>query len=361
MRFIIATGGTGGHVYPALALAQYMKQEDPDVEILFIGTTNRMEASLVPKLGYAYKGLYVKGMSGNLLQKGLSGCIFVTSVLKAYVIIKKWKPDMVIGFGGYPSASAIEAAHLQGIKTLIHEQNSLIGLTNRMLIKRVDAIVCCYQKALQNFPKDKTYLYGNPRASIAFKQRAKDIYEKYPLDKNKKLVVIVMGSLGSETINQKMIEAIQLLANKPYQTLYVTGKEHYETMQELLGGKRGNVYLVPYIDDMLSVMAHTDIMVSRAGASTIAEITAMGLPSILIPSPHVAGNHQEYNARELVDQQAALMILEKELEATSFVDTIDDMITNDLMIESMKKQAKLISKPNALSDIYALIKRMLGA
>jgi UDP-N-acetylglucosamine--N-acetylmuramyl-(pentapeptide) pyrophosphoryl-undecaprenol N-acetylglucosamine transferase len=360
MKVIIGAGGTGGHLYPALALVEYMKKQDPTTEFLFVGTTNRLESIIVPELGYEYIGLHVKGMVGNPLQRGLAGCIFIKSVFNARKIIKKYKPDIVIGFGGYPSASVVKAASMLKIKTIIHEQNSIIGLTNKILINSVDSIVCCYQKAYDNFPKEKTYIYGNPRASAVVSNTPKDIFREYNLDKNKKLAVIVMGSLGSESINNIMLTALQQLQTKEYQVLYVTGKQHFDTMKEAIGELRDNVCLVPYIEDMPSVMAYADIIVSRAGASTIAEITAVGLASILIPSPFVAANHQEYNATELVENEAAIMILEKELTAEVLLKEMDTVLQNEMLLESMRTNAKALGKPNAVRDMYQLIKRMLG-
>jgi UDP-N-acetylglucosamine--N-acetylmuramyl-(pentapeptide) pyrophosphoryl-undecaprenol N-acetylglucosamine transferase len=360
MKVIIGAGGTGGHLYPSLALVEYIKKQNPSTEFLFVGTKDRLEAMVVPELGYTYEGLYVRGMSGNPLQKAIAGWVFIKSIFQAKKIIKKFKPDIVIGFGGYPSASIVKAASMLGIKTMIHEQNSIVGLTNKILIKNVDAIVCCYQKAYDSFPKEKTYLYGNPRASVVVTNKPKDIFEKYHLDRSKPLVVIVMGSLGSESINKIMGDALKAFQTEPYQVLYVTGKPYFSSMKETLGNINDNIHLVPYIDDMPSLMAYADIMVSRAGASTIAEITAIGLPSILIPSPYVAANHQEYNASELVKQGAADMILEKDLTTSELVTKINQMLNDKIALESMRKKATALGKPKAVEDMYQLIQQMLG-
>ena len=166
MKVIVSAGGTGGHLYPALVLAEYIKKQDPESEFLFVGTTDRLEAEIVPSLGYPYKGLKVKGMVGNPLNKLKNAFIFIKSLHTSKQILKEFKPDIVVGFGGYPSASIVLAASFKKIKTMIHEQNSIIGLTNKILIKRVDEIICCYEKALEAFPQDKTKLLGNPRASV---------------------------------------------------------------------------------------------------------------------------------------------------------------------------------------------------
>lgn len=361
MKVIVGAGGTGGHLYPALALVEYIKEKEPDSEFLFVGTKNRLESIVVPSQGYNYVGLNVKGLVGNPIKKGIAMAVFVKSIFTAKKIIKNFDPDIVIGFGGYPSASVVEAACRLGYKTMIHEQNSIIGLTNKILIKNVDKIVCCYDLAYEKFPPEKTYKLGNPRASVIASIKPKDIYHKYGLDKNKALVTIVMGSLGSKSVNEKMLESFRSFEKKDYQVLYVTGKENYDEMQERLGKLKRNVKLVSYIDDMPSVLKKSNLVVSRAGASTIAEITAIGIPSILIPSPYVAANHQEYNARELANREAAIMILEADFNSKDFVEKVDYILSNQIVQERIRKNAKALGKPNAVNDMYKLIKETLGA
>lgn len=358
MRVIVGAGGTGGHLYPALALVEYIKKVEPDSEFLFVGTKDRIESEVVPKQGYNYIGLNVRGLVGNPIKKGIAAAIFVKSIFSAKKIVKKFKPDIVIGFGGYPSASVVEAACRLGYKSMIHEQNSVIGLTNKILIKNVDKIVCCYDKAYKAFPKEKTYKLGNPRASVIASIEPADIFKKYDLDKNKPLVTVVMGSLGSKSVNEMMLESLKAFEKKNYQVLYVTGKPYFEEMTKKLGKLKSNIKLVPYIDDMPSVLKNTTLVVSRAGASTLAEITAVGIPAILIPSPYVVANHQEFNARELVDSNAAMMILEADLNSQDFIEKVDYILDNQIVQESMQKSAKALGKPNACQDIYKLIKEM---
>ncbi|MDD8048559.1 MAG: undecaprenyldiphospho-muramoylpentapeptide beta-N-acetylglucosaminyltransferase [Thomasclavelia sp.] len=358
MKVIIGAGGTGGHLYPALALVEYIKKNDPTSEFIFVGTKDRLESEVVPKLGYNYVGLNVRGMVGNPIKKAYSALIFIKSISSAKKVIKKFKPDIVIGFGGYPSASVVKAAEKLGVKTLIHEQNSIIGLTNKILINQVDQIVCCYEKAYNEFPKEKTHLLGNPRASVIVNTTPKDIFAKYGLDSKKKLITIVMGSLGSSSINNVMVDVLKRIDGKDYQVLYATGKNNYDEMMSKVTAS-DNVKIVPYIDDMPSVMNYTDVIVSRAGASTIAEITALGVPAILIPSPYVAANHQEYNALELVNKQAAVMIKEKDLNADLFIKEAEDIILDNNKQSLLKSNSKALGKPNALKDIYNLIEGML--
>lgn len=360
MRIIIGAGGTGGHVYPALALANYIKQQDPSSEFLFVGTKDRLEATVVPQAGYAYQGLHVKGLTGNIFQKGIEGLIFLKSIIKAKKIVKQFKPDVVIGFGGYPSASIVLAASMLHVKTIIHEQNSIVGLTNKILLKRVDKIVCCYEKALEVLPKEKTLLLGNPRASVIVENKISDIHEKYGFSHDKKLIVVVMGSLGSQTVNHMMKDAIKEIASKDYQLLYVTGKPYYDEFVKQEGTISDNIKIIPYCDDLPSALSSCDLVVSRAGATTLAEITALGTPALIIPSPYVVANHQEYNARELVEKEASQMILEKELTSEKFVSMVDWILTHDLVLETMKKNARALGKPNACKDMYQVMLQVIG-
>ena len=352
MRIIVSAGGTGGHLYPALALVEYIKTQDKNAEFLFVGTTDRVESRVVPEKGYAYKGLYVKGFVGNPIQKVKNALIFVKSLSESKKIIKEFKPDIVIGFGGYPSASIVMAASQMGVRTMIHEQNSIIGLTNKILIKKVDKIICCYQKALKEFPAHKTVLLGNPRASVVSQQQLKDIHDLYGIDKNKKTVVNVMGCLGSSSVNNVMKEALRTMQYDDYDVIKVTGQNYYESMKEELSDLNSSIHLMNYIDDMPSLISSCDLIVSRAGATTLAEITALSCASLLIPSPYVVANHQEYNARELVDANASQWILEKDLNADDFVKKVRYLLSHDEVLTEMRNNAKKLGKPHACEDIY---------
>ena len=359
MKVIVSAGGTGGHLYPALALAEYIKTQDPSAEFLFVGTTDRLESRVVPQKGYAYKGLYVKGFVGNPIQKIKNVMIFVKSLGESKKILKEFKPDIVVGFGGYPSASIVLAASMMGIKTMIHEQNSIIGLTNKILIKSVDKIICCYNKALEEFPKEKTKLLGNPRASVVSSQELKDIHDIYNIPADKKTVVIVMGSLGSSSVNAVMKDALRDMQHDQYDVIYVTGQNYYEEMKKELADLNDNIHIVDYIEDMPSLISSCDLLVSRAGATTLAEITALSCASLLIPSPYVVLNHQEFNAKELVDLKAAEWILEKDLNASSFVEKVRYLRSHESELEVLRKNASQLGKPHACEDIYSEMKELL--
>ena len=355
MRIIFGTGGTGGHLYPALALASYIKKQDPQSEFLFVGTTNRLEANVVPEMGYAYKGMDLQGIAGSPANKLKAVMKFVRSIKHSKKIVKDFKPDIVIGFGGYPSSSIVLGAAKMQVPTLIHEQNSIIGLANKILIKHVDAIVACYDKAMQEFPKEKSYLLGNPRASQVVEAKQKDLTHLYHLDSNKKTVMVVMGSLGSSSVDGVMMRAIGECEQKEYQVVFVTGQKQYEQTTQKLSHIPTNVKVVPYIEDMPSMLKMVDLVVTRAGASTLAEITALGVASLIIPSPYVAMNHQEYNAKALCEKSAALMILEKDLSKDGLLKTIDSIIFDDKKLDTLRDNARQLGKPNASKDIYDLI------
>ncbi len=360
MKILIAAGGTGGHVYPALALANYIKMSDKDTEFLFVGTKTKLEATKVPEAGYNFQAIDVIGLSGNPLQRLKALNIFRKSIRQSKKIIKQFQPDVVVGFGGYPSSSVVWAAHSLGIKTLIHEQNSMIGLTNKILINKADAIIACYQISLEQFPREKTQLLGNPRATEVINEVGdRDILRQYNLDNNKKTVLIFMGSLGSETVNEVIMNSLSKFAKKDYQVLYITGPKHYDLVKNKVGETSKNVAIISYCDQMPTLLNKIDLVVSRAGASTLAELTSLGVASILIPSPYVAKNHQEYNAKELVDKNAARMILEKDLTTDTLLNEIDNVLNNKLLNETLKVNAKKLGKPSACADIYSVIKSLV--
>ena len=327
MKVVVSAGGTGGHIYPALAIINKIKEKEPNSEFLYIGTTDRMEATIIPELGYDYVGIEIKGLNRKNLFKNISVLrSFINAIKKAKKEIKKFNPDIVLGVGGYVTLPVLYAAHSLKIKTFIHEQNSIPGLSNKLLNRKVDAIGVSLPSSLNYFDRKKTTYTGNPRSEEVINVK-KVNKEKYGLRKDKKMVLFVMGSLGSQTVNNIMKSILPKFAEKDYEVLFVTGKNYYDEYKKM---KKipNNVKLVPYLNDMLGVMKNTDLIVSRAGASTISEITALGLPSILIPSPYVTHNHQEENAKVLENNGASLIIKENELTDIILLEKID-LILND--------------------------------
>lgn len=358
MRVVVSAGGTGGHIYPALAIINKIKEKEPDSEFLYIGTTDRMEATIIPELGYDYVGLEIKGLNRRNPFKNIN---VLKSFLKAISIskneIKKFKPDVVLGIGGYVTLPVLYAAHSLKIKTFIHEQNSIPGLSNKLLNKKVDAIGVSLPSSLNHFDKKKTTYTGNPRSEevITVEKVEK---KKYGLNKNKKLVLFVMGSLGSKTINNMMKEILPKFGKKDYEVLFVTGKNYYDEYNKMKNIPK-NVKLVPYLNDMLGVMKSTDLIISRAGASTISEITALGLPSILIPSPYVTHNHQEENAKVLENNGASIIIKEKELNDKVLLEKIDLILNDTKRYNEMVRANKKLGISDSATRIYKIIKKLV--
>lgn len=356
MRLIIATGGTGGHIYPALALADAAKQRYKDIEILFIGNDNRMETEIVPKHGYAFKGIHASGLAGSVFDKIKAVLQLFSARAAAKKILKEFKPDMVIGFGGYVSAPVLLAAHSLGIKTMMHEQNSIVGKSNLLLKDKVDGIVICYEKCFDELPKQKTRLLGNPRSSLANESTFNETYfNSLNLPEDKPIVLIVMGSLGSTSINEIMVDALKGIEDVTF--LYVSGKANYEETKQRF--TQENVHVIDYVDQ-LGILRKIDLLICRAGATTAAEITALGVPTILIPSPYVANNHQFYNASVLVENKCAFMIEEKDLNREILHDKIEMIIHNQKLMDEMKENALRISFPNASNDILDFVDEIVG-
>ena len=356
MRILIATGGTGGHIYPALALADAARSRYEDCEILFVGNKNRMESKEIPQHGYRFIGLEASGLSGNILNKLKALGQMSTSYVKALKIVKDFKPDIAIGFGGYVSAPVMMAAHTRKVKTMLHEQNSIVGKANKLCMKFADAIVICYEKCFDECDRSKTRLLGNPRASIVKKHPFdQEYYNSLNLDPSKPLLLVVMGSLGSTSVNEAMIQALPEIDSKN-QILFVCGRGNYETVSKAM--KRDNIKVVEYVDQ-LAILEKVDCIICRAGATTAAEITAYGIPRILIPSPYVANNHQFYNASVLVEKKCAFMIEEKDLNANTLFEKVSRILKNERLKNEMKKNARAAGFPNASDDMLDWIEELV--
>lgn len=357
MRILIATGGTGGHIYPAIALADAAKEKYEDCEILFVGNRSRMESKEIPARGYRFIGLDASGLTGNVIDKAKAVMQMSISYVKSLKIVKDFKPDIAIGFGGYVSAPVIMAAHTKKVKTMVHEQNSIVGVANKLCMKFADAIVICYEKCFEECDRTKTRLLGNPRASVVKKKPFNQVYyDSLGLDPNKPLLLVVMGSLGSTTVNEAMIEALPEIDEKN-QILFVCGKGNYDQVSQQMHQK--NINVVEYVDQ-LAILEKVDCIICRAGATTAAEITAFGIPSILIPSPYVANNHQFYNATVLVDQKCAFMIEEKDLNAKNLFEKVSRILKNEKLQREMKENALKNGFVNACDDMLAWIDELVG-
>ena len=357
MRVVISAGGTGGHIYPALAIINKIKKEEPDSEFLYIGTHNRMEKDIVPKLNIPYEGIEITGFKRKLTLDNVKTVVnFLKAKKPCIKLVREFKPDVVIGCGGYVTVPVILAGKKLGYKTFIHEQNSVVGLSNKYLSKYADKIGVSFESTLSEFPKNKVVLTGNPCSEKAIATKSADLSE-YGLTNDKKLVLIVMGSLGSKTINDKMIDYVYAFRNKSYQVIYVTGNDYYDKVKNRVFPD--NVKVVPFIQNLPAVMKCADLMVSRAGASTISEITALGIPTIFIPSPYVTNNHQYKNAMDLVKKDAALILEENNLTKNNFIKTVDDILDNDDEYNKIKTNISKLGITDSSSRIYNILKEMI--
>lgn len=357
MRVIISAGGTGGHIYPALAILNKIKEKEPNSEFLYIGTHDRMEKEIVPKYGVPYEEIEIYGFNRKqLLQNFEVFRCLMKAKKKCKKIIQDFNPDIVIGVGGYVTVPVIRTAKKLGFKTFIHEQNSIPGKANTYLSKYADKIGISFKVSENSFPKEKVTLTGNPCSEDANKVTPCDKKE-FNLSADKPLVLFVMGSLGASKVNDFLIKTMSLFNNKDYEVLYVTGKTDYDRIKQINFPK--NVKVVPYVEKMTRVMKQTDIMVTRAGASTLAEIIALEVPSIIIPSPYVPNNHQYKNALDLVNNNAAYMIEEKDLKGDVIVRSIDTLFNDINKMDNMKHNLKKLQIANSASLIYDTLRTII--
>lgn len=336
-RYILSGGGTGGHIFPALAIAKEIEKRDSESEFLFVGASDRMEMQRIPEAGYSIKGLWISGFQRTKPLKNIWIPLkLIFSLLKSLLILIRYKPNVVIGTGGYASGPLLWVASLLNIPTLIQEQNSFPGITNKILGSKVSRICVAYPNLDKFFPKEKIRFTGNPiRAEIESGIYNKDeVYKSYGFDINKPLVLVVGGSLGSKRINETILKQISWFQEKGVQLIWQTGGLYYDRCkpaQELLG-KGGLVK--DFLSDMGSVLTAADVVISRAGAIALSELCALGKASILVPSPNVAEDHQKKNAMALSEIGAAILVEEKHMESDLF------KALNDLVFD-LDKQSEL--------------------
>ncbi len=360
MKMIVSAGGTGGHIYPALAIINKFKEKEPDLEVLYIGTHNRMEKDIIPKRGIKYEAIEIYGFSKSNIGLDIKNIFCISKAKKRCLeIMKSFKPDIVLGIGGYVTYPVIWAASKLGIKTFIHEQNSLPGKTNMMLGKKASLIGVSFKESMSKFDgvKGKVFYSGNPCGENALSLSPMD-KKALGLDPKKQLVVIVAGSLGSSTVNEKMKDFLSKVGSEKYEVLYITGNALYN---DFTSGTKypSNVKVLPYLDNLPALLKNTDLIVTRAGASTMSEILSLNLPAIFIPSPYVANNHQYYNALELKNNNAGEIIEEKELTSSVLINKINEVLYNEKKYQLMKENLKKMSMNNSADLIYKEIKDLI--
>ena len=355
-RIIISGGGTGGHIFPALSIADAIKAKHPDAKILFVGADNRMEMQRVPDAGYEIVGLPIAGFDRKNLLKNIKVLwkIFKSQRM-AKKIIKKFAPQAAVGVGGYASGPTLKMAASMGIPTLIQEQNSYAGVTNKILSKSARMICVAYDGMERFFPKEKIILTGNPVRKNLLEMRGdrKEAMEKMGLDEKKKCVLIVGGSLGARSINEGIIANIEKIrANSDIQFIWQTGKLYFEEMKKRADelGMPANLTVTDFVSDMASALSAADVVVSRAGAGSISEFALLGKAVILVPSPNVSEDHQTKNAMALVDKDAAIYVADANVKEELIEKTIETV--NDRMkIALLEANILKMGKPNAASEI----------
>lgn len=354
-KIIISGGGTGGHIFPAISIANALKLIDPTVEILFVGALGRIEMEKVPAAGYKIIGLPVAGFQRKLTLRNLN-VIFklIKSIRLSKRIINDFKPDVVVGVGGYASGPVLFMANRKGIPTLIQEQNSYAGVTNKLLAKKARKICVAYEGMEKYFPKEKIILTGNPvRQDLLNKMNSRSEALDYFGLQDKQTILVVGGSLGARTINQSLIGGLDKLGNSTFQVLWQTGKYYYSDANEA-NQKKGyaNIKVNDFITQMDLAYACADIIISRAGAGTISELCLVGKPVILVPSPNVAEDHQTKNALALVNKNAAIMVRDAEAqqklvdEALQLIENTDkkNELAKNISLMALKDSAKTIAE-----------------
>ena len=361
LKFILSGGGTGGHIYPAIAIANELKCRFPDAEFLFVGAQDKMEMQKVPQAGYAIKGLWIAGLQRRLtFDNALFPIKLVSSLLKSRAIIRKFKPDVVIGTGGFASGPLLQAAAMAGIPTVIQEQNSYPGITNKLLAKKARKICVAYDNLESFFPKEKMILTGNPirQDLIAIDSKREEAIRYFNLDANKKTLLVLGGSLGARRINQLIANEIAAFSDQNIQVIWQCGKLYFEDYKHFSENK--NIQVLSFIDRMDLVYAAADVVISRAGASSVSELCVVGKPVIFIPSPNVSEDHQTKNAQAILDKKGGLMIKESELDE-KFSTVFNDLISNENLQKELSENIKKLAKVNATKEIVDEIEKIIGS
>lgn len=359
LKFILSGGGTGGHIYPAIAIANELKLRFPDAEILFVGASNKMEMQKVPQSGYPIKGLWIAGIQRKLtFDNALFPIKLLDSLLKSRTIISYFKPDVVIGTGGFASGPLLRVAGIAGIPTVLQEQNSFPGITNKWLSKKANKICVAYENLEKFFPKNKIVLTGNPvrQDLVDFKQKREEALRFFNLDASKKTVLVLGGSLGARRINQLIAKELVNFSAQEVQLIWQCGKLYNEEYSHF--NVKEDVQVLPFIDRMDLAYAAADVIISRAGASSVSELCLVGKPTLFIPSPNVAEDHQTKNANAIVIKEGALLIKESELD-TQFAAKLDALLNDEELQKKLSENMLKLAKPNATKDIVDEIEKLI--
>ena len=357
MRVLLSGGGTGGHVYPAIAIANRIKEQYPDAEIIFVGTEKGIESEIVPKYGYELKTVTVQGFKRKIDFDNVKRVFKLFKGLEqSRKVVKKFKPDVVIGTGGYVSGPVLFNAAMSKVPTVIHEQNSFPGVTNKILSKVVTRVLTSFEDSHERFPegsRDKLVLTGNPVRKEILVARKNIARKNLGISEDKKMVLCYGGSGGSEEINDAMKVVIENMVKEDIAFIFATGKYYYEEFTKSMEYLNLKPYqqVVPYLEDMANALAASDLVIGSAGAISLAEITALGKPSIIIPKAYTAENHQEYNAKSIESKGAGIAILEKDLTPKTLNETVFRLLGDRELLIDMENESKEIGKPEAIDLI----------
>jgi UDP-N-acetylglucosamine--N-acetylmuramyl-(pentapeptide) pyrophosphoryl-undecaprenol N-acetylglucosamine transferase len=361
-RLIVSGGGTGGHIFPAIAIANAFRERYPDADILFVGAKGRMEMTRVPDAGYKITGLWISGLQRKLTFSNMMFPIKVlVSYLKARSIVKQFKPDAVVGTGGYASGPIMIAATRAKVPAIIQEQNSFAGLANKQVAGKVNRICVAYDGMDKYFPKDKIVHTGNPvrKDILSVENKRAQAFTHFELDPAIKTLLIIGGSLGARTINESIIQGIDKLVDAQVQVIWQTGKGYFDAYKQRLKTiDVRRIRVQDFVKEMDLAYAVADVVISRSGALAVSELCIAKKPCILVPSPNVAEDHQTKNAMALVSKDAAVMVLDKEAD-NLLVDTALKLLFDEQRCEKLRRNIALLAKPNATEDIVNEIEKII--
>lgn len=357
-KVIISGGGTGGHIFPALAIADELKSQFPQVSLLFVGAYNRMEMQRIPKAGYRIKGLWISGFDRkNMVRNLLFPLKLICSLFQAFFIVARFRPDLVVGTGGFASGPLVFVASLLGIPSLLQEQNAYPGITNKRLASRAAAICLGSEAAQKFFPKAKIHITGNPvRAVLRDPISKAEACKLMKISSDVFTLLVLGGSLGARKINELVRAHLSDIGQQKIQVIWQCGILYANDYQRL---ETENIRVVPFIDNMPAAYAAADLVVSRAGALAISELCMVGKPTVFIPSPNVAENHQEKNAQALVDKQAAKMVVERQADET-FWGVLHTLIQNESLRNSLSQNIKAFARPDATKKIVKILTQFIA-
>ncbi len=368
MRVIFVGGGTGGHLYPALAAAKYLKRREPGAEVIFLGKKKGIEGPVLEREGFTFQEISAKSPPGGMSLKTINFILMHgKGFTQSAAVMRRFAPDLVVGTGGYVTVPVIFAACFLGIPALLHEQNVIPGRANKFLSPWARLTCLSFAASAERFPsKARLKLTGNPRASEVVGVSRTEGYKQFSLDPRRKTLLVTGGSQGAEKLNKIIGRTIKLLSGRiDIQVIYVTGERYFDTVKKELEGSSfptgPRLYLYPYLDKMPFAMAAADLMVTRGGATTLAEINALGLPAIIIPSPNVTENHQYLNAKVLADHKAAVVFKEAELKAAKLAETVVSLIDSESKLKLMAAASRSMGIPDAAEKFYECMKEILSS